>query len=234
MIAMGEYMKKICMVIIFLVIGYFCFNEVFVSVQTDPFSLKDMDITSAEYQELADRMLEVEEQHNKTNQVFWGEVYRSQHTKATGKKESYFYVPYVYADISDVLTKNTFDWNYHFGILSYKEHGAVFQTKIKELEVEINKDINTDILWPVVPHSMGKQPAEHVPYSMRDMEYFEEQNEYVLNLKVATWDSSIQQNALVPLTVTVMGSFEKNEGRILDGDEEFSIEFEMQYLNNVT
>lgn len=222
------------MIIIFLVIGYFCFNELFVSVETDRFSLKDMDITSPEYQELEDRMLEVEDQHNKTNHVFWGEVYQSQITKATGKKESYFYIPYVYADISDVLTKNTFDWNYHFGILSYKEHGALFQTKIKELEVEINKDINTDISWPVVPHSMGKQPTENVQYSMKDMEYFEEQNEYVLNLKVATWDSSIQQNASVPLMVNVMGSFEQGEGGIFDRDEEFSIEFEMQYLNNVT
>ena len=61
-------------VIIFLMISYFCLNGIFVSVQTNKFLLEDMDITSKEYQELEDRMLEVEDKHlelyDETNYLF--------------------------------------------------------------------------------------------------------------------------------------------------------------------
>lgn len=69
-------MKKIFIIIIFLVISYICLNEIFVSVQTNKFSLEDIDVTSKEYQELEDRMSEVEDNHQElydTTTHFFGE-----------------------------------------------------------------------------------------------------------------------------------------------------------------
>ena len=230
-------MKKIFIIIIFLVISYICLNEIFASVQTNKFSLEDIDVTSKEYQELEDRMSEVEDNHQElydtTTHFFWGEGYQYQCIKATGKKEAYFYIPYIYADTSDVLTSNTTDWRYYFGILAYKGQGELIASKIKMLDVELKKDKNTDILWPVLPELTGKN-TENIQCSIKDMEYFEAENEYVLEMKVATRDSSIQQNHSTPLKLSVIGSFEKKKVGIFQNDEIFKMEIEMQYLNNVT
>ena len=76
--------------------------------------------------------------------------------------------------------------------------------------------------------------AENIQYSMKDMKYFEEENEYVLALRVATRDSPVQQNHSAPLKLNITGLFEKKGDWIFQSDEAFEMEVEIQYLNNVT
>lgn len=229
-------MKKIFVISILLVISYIFLDKIFISVQTNKFSLEDMDVTRKEYQELQDRMLEIEKKYQKldvTTHLFWGDGYQYRCMKVTGEKECYFYIPYIYADVSNVLTSNVTNWKYYFGILAFKEQGDLIETKIKMLDVELTKDNNTDILWPVLPELTGKV-AENIQCSIKDMDYFEAENEYVLEIKVATRDSSIQQNHSVPLKLRMIGSFDKKNFGIFQDDEIFKMEIEMQYLNNVT
>ncbi len=226
-------MKKLLIFIGVLALVFLGYGLTFGFVKADHYAIEDMDKTTTEYQELQDRISEVEEKHSElyedSNSFFWGDVYQYQHKKLIGKKETYCYIPYLYADTADVSTRNASEWKYYLGILSYQQGGEVMQTNIQNIAIEMKKGDDTGVLQPTIAEVNGT-PEDTIRYILEDMKYQEEDNEYMLRLKVATRDSSIEQNDSVPLTLRITGMFEKSGGWVMQGKELFEIEAEMEDL----